>query len=196
MNSLNDPRRPIYFKQNLGAGVYTGGVYGKQSSFASHTHVGELLHDPTYKGVLLDYVEIKFSLAEAVEKGIAVGGTAKEHYTDAINASMNDWGVSSVDTATYLASAAVDYDTAPGTWKEKIGIQYWLAMYNRGFEGWYVYRKFDAPTFNTASVSGLPVPKRYTYPTNEQSLNEANWEAASTAIGGDEQQTKIFWDVN
>ena len=196
MNTLNDPRRPMYFKQNLGVGVYTGGIYGKQSSFSSHTHIGELLHDPTYKGVLLDYVEVKFNLAEAVEQGIAVGGTAKEHYTDAINTSMTDWGVSATDAATYLASTTVDYDTAAGTWKEKIGMQYWLAMYNRGFEGWYVYRKFDAPTFNTAFGSGLPVPKRYTYPTNEQSLNEANWETASTAIGGDEQQSKIFWDVN
>lgn len=196
MNTLNDPRRPFYFKQNLGAGVYNGGVYGKQSSFSTHTHIGELLHDPTYKGVLLDYVEVKFSLAAAVEHGIAVGGTAKEHYTDAVSASMGDWGVSSADAATYLATAAVDYDTATGSWREKIGMQYWLAMYNRGFEGWYVYRKFDAPTLNTAFVSQLPVPKRYTYPTNEQSLNEANWEAASTAIGGDLQQTKIFWDIN
>lgn len=196
MNTLDDPRRSKYFKQNLGSGVYTGGVYGKQSSFSSHTHVGELLHDPTYKGVLLDYVEVKFSLAEAIEHGIAVGGTAKEHYTDAINASMTAWGVNSTDAATYLATAAVDYDTASGTWREKIGMQYWLAMYNRGFEGWYVYRKFDAPSFNTAFVSGLPVPKRYTYPTNEQSLNEGNWNAASTAIGGDEQSTNVFWDIN
>ena len=122
--------------------------------------------------------------------------TAKGHYTDAINASMTDWGVNATDAAAYLASAAVDYDTATGAWREKIGMQYWLAMYNRGFEGWYVYRKFDAPTFNTAFISGLPVPKRYTYPTNEQSLNEANWSAASTAIGGDKQQTRVFWDVN
>lgn len=198
MNTLVDPRRPFYFKDNLGPDIYTGGVYGKSSDFSGHTHVGNLLHDPTYKGVLLDFVEVKFNLAEAVEQGIAVGGTAKDHYNDAINASMLDWGVSSADATTYLTSAAVNYDTAVGTWREKIGMQYWIAMYNRGFEGWYVYRKFDAPTFNIAYRDGLPVPNRYTYPINEQSLNEANWKAASTAIGGDGDKltTKVFWDKN
>jgi hypothetical protein len=30
---------------------------------------------------------------------------------------------------------------------------------------------------------------------NEQSLNEANYAAASEAIGGDDLLTKIFWDL-
>ena len=83
-----------------------------------------------------------------------------------------------------------------GTWRQKIGFQFWLAMYNRGFEGWCVYRKYDAPVLNVAANSGLPVPKRYTYPANEQTLNKVNWLAASGAIGGDTQSTKIFWDIN
>ena len=49
---------------------------------------------------------------------------------------------------------------------------------------------------NTAVESGLPVPKRYTYPLKEQTLNATNYAAASAAIGEDLQQTKIFWDVN
>jgi hypothetical protein len=40
----------------------------------------------------------------------------------------------------------------------------------------------------------LPVPTRLTYPISEQNLNQANYAAASTAIGGDEQTTKIFWE--
>jgi hypothetical protein len=41
----------------------------------------------------------------------------------------------------------------------------------------------------------LPVPTRLTYPISEQNLNH-NYTAASTAIGGDEQTTKFFWDKN
>jgi hypothetical protein len=67
-------------------------------------------------------------------------------------------------------------------------------MYNRGFEGWCVKRKYDAPAFNTAAVSGLPLPTRYTYPLNEPTLNKSNYDAAKTAMGGDTQTTKIFWD--
>ena len=145
---------------------------------------------------LMDYSEIKFLLAEAIERGYAVGGTAAAHYTDAITANMQEWGVSSSEISTYLATPAVDYATAAGTWREKIGFQFWLAMYNRGFEGWCVYRKYDTPVMNTAVESGLPVPKRYTYPLKEQTLNATNYAAASAAIGEDLQQTKIFWDVN
>jgi len=35
-----------------------------------------------------------------------------------------------------------------------------------------------------------------TYPTVELSLNETNSKSAGTAIGGDELETKLFWDVN
>lgn len=38
----------------------------------------------------------------------------------------------------------------------------------------------------------LPVPKRYTYPQSEQTINGENVKAAND--GKDEQQTAIFWD--
>lgn len=194
MNAQNDPRRAIYFDDNLGAGVYTGGPYGDNNSFTAYTHIGTVMHDPTFRGVLLDYAEVRFLLAEAIERGYAVGGTAAAHYTAAIEANMTDWGVASADIATYLARTDVAYATATGDWKQKIGYQFWLAMYNRGFEGWCVKRKYDAPAFNTAAISELPLPTRYTYPLNEPTLNKSNYDAAKTAMGGDSQTTKIFWD--
>jgi hypothetical protein len=194
MNTLADPRRAIYFDDNLGDGVYVGGPYGDNNTFANYSHIGEVMHDPTFRGVLLDFSEVQFLLAEAVERGYSVGGTAATHYTAGITASMTDWGVAAADITTYLAQPAVAYGTATGTWKQKIGKQFWLAMYNRGFEGWCVYRKFDAPTMNVAAESGLPVPTRYTYPLNEPTLNKTNYDAAVTAIGGDLQTTKVFWD--
>jgi len=196
MNSKSDPRRPFYFKENLGPGTYVGGVYGASSAFANHTQVGALLHDPTFRGVLLDYAEVEFLLAEASEKSYSVGGTAESHYTNAITASMEDWGVDNSDITTYLTRTDVAYSTATGTWKEKIGLQFWLAMYNRGFEGWSVYRKYDYPVLPNSFEEDVPVPLRYTYPLNEQVLNNANYKAGSTAIGGDLQQTPVFWDVN
>ena len=111
-----------------------------------------------------------------------------------LKANFADWGVTGVDA--YIAKPEVAWATADGTDMVKIARQYWIAMYNRGFEGWYVYRKFDAPQMNLAATSLLKVPKRYTYPASEQTLNGSNWTAAASAIGGDEQQTKIFWDIN
>ncbi|GGW69059.1 SusD-like starch-binding protein associating with outer membrane [Winogradskyella epiphytica] len=195
MNDLDDPRRPYYFDQNLGSGVYVGGPYGDNNSFSSYTHVGERMLDPTNPASLIDFSEVSFYLADAAERSLSgTPAMAEGFYNDAITASFNDWGVP--DVASYLAQSDVNYATAPGTWKEKIGKQFWLAMYNRGYEAWTAWRTYDVPTLNLPAGSGLPVPTRYTYPVNEQNLNEANWSAASAAIGGDEQTTKLFWDVN
>ncbi len=194
MNDLDDPRRSVYFDQNLGAGVYTGGIYGANNSFPNYTHIGAAMHEPTNPASLIDFAEVSFFLAEAAERSIVgTPADAEAHYNAGITASFDAWGAT--DVATYLANADVAYTTASGTWREKIGTQFWLAMYNRGFEAWTAWRKYDAPALNLAAISELPVPTRYTYPVNEQNLNQTNWEAASTAIGGDTQTTKVFWDT-
>uniref|UniRef100_UPI004049BE11 SusD/RagB family nutrient-binding outer membrane lipoprotein n=1 Tax=Gelidibacter sp. TaxID=2018083 RepID=UPI004049BE11 len=195
MNNLEDPRRPFYFRENLGAGVFQGGTYGATSSYANNSQVGDIMHEPTNPASLIDFAEVSFYLADAAERSISGSpADASGFYNQAITASFDYWGAP--DVATYLVNPDVNYATAPGTWREKIGNQFWLAMYNRGFEGWTVWRTYDTPTFNLPADSGLPVPTRYTYPVNEQNLNETNWSAASAAIGGDEQTTKLFWDVN
>ena len=66
--------------------------------------------------------------------------------------------------------------------------------YNRGFEGWTVYRLFDAPTLQNSGTLNLPVPKRYTYPQSEQTINGDNVKAANGGL--DKQQTPVFWDKN
>jgi len=195
MNDLNDPRRAEYFDQNLGADTYVGGPYGDNNSYSSYSHVGAAMLDPTTPACLIDYAEVCFYLADAAERSVSgTPAAAAGFYNAGITASFNYWGTSGV--ATYLTNPDVAYATAPGTWKQKIGNQMWLAMYNRGFEAWTAWRIYDTPTFNLPAVSGSPVPTRYTYPVNEQNLNETNWTAASSAIGGDAQTTKLFFDVN
>ena len=194
-DSLADPRQDVFFDPSTKfAGKYKGGTYAASSTWASHSHIGTKMFEPSFRGVLLDFAEVSFNLAEAAALGFSVPGDAPTHYANGITANFADWGVA--DVATYLAKPEVAWATAAGTDMVKIARQYWIAMYNRGFEGWYVYRKFDAPQMNLAATSLLKVPKRYTYPASEQTLNGSNWTAAASAIGGDEQQTKIFWDVN
>lgn len=196
LNTLNDPRRAKFFEQNLGVNTYLGGPYGDNNSYAIYTHVNENISAQDFRGVLMDYSEIEFLLAEAKERGYSITGTAEDHYIAGITANMLDWGVVQSAITSYLAQTTVNYTTATGTWKQKIGTQFWIAMYNRGFEGWSVWRKFDSPTLNLPAVSGLPVPTRYTYPIREQNLNGVNRATAAAAIGGDAMTTKVFWDVN
>jgi len=193
MNALNDPRRTAYFDENLGTGVFKGGPYGDNNSFSAYTHVSARITDPTNPASLIDYAEVCFYLADAAERSISgTPANAASFYNQGITASFAYWGTPNV--ATYLLNPAVNYTTATGTWKVKIGTQLWLAMYNRGYEAWTAWRTYDFPGFNLPAVSDLPVPTRYTYPINEQNLNKTNYTAASTAIGGDKQTTKVFWD--
>lgn len=196
MNALNDPRRAKFFKENLGDGVFVGGEYGRATNFATHSQISATLESMSYPGTLLDYTEVQFMLAEAAARGFAVGGTAESFYNSAIKASFEFWGNTTAEADAYLTQPNVAYATATGTWKQKIGTQYWIAMYNKGFEGWNVWRRLDTPVFNLPQATQKPVPTRYTYPIRERNLNKSNYDQASSAIGGDTQTTKLFWDVN
>lgn len=197
MNDLNDPRRQYYFDANSEDGTYTGGVYGESSPFGQLSHVTSTIQTPTYAVDLLDYTEVQFYLAEAVERGFSVSGTAEEHYNEGIRSSILFWGGTEEEATEYLEQSDVAYSSAEGDWRQKIGTQAWLAFYNRGLEGYTIWRRLDAPTFNVPpAVEGYSdIPLRFTYPINEQTLNAANYAAASDAIGGDLLTTPLFWDV-
>lgn len=194
MNELDDPRRNDYFAENQGEGNFVGGIYGGSNSFPEFTHVSQSLREPTHPGILLDYTEVQFHLAEAAARSYSTPMSAEAHYNEAITSSILYWGGTEQEAQAYLAQPEVAYNSA--NWRERIGTQFWIAMYDNPFEGWSVWRKFDAPALNLPEDTENPVPLRYTYPVNEQNLNERNYNEASTAIGGDDQQTSIFWDVN
>lgn len=194
MNTLNDPRRSAFF--TLIDGIYEGGTPGDSNNFQNFSHIGSMLLEPTFEALIMDYSEVEFLLAEAVERGIAVGGTAEMHYNNAITASLSYWGVSGTDIASYLAQPGVAYATATGTWQQKIGEQAYLALYNRGFESWTSFRRLDFPALVApADAQETEVPTRLTYPAREETLNEVNNTAASTAIGGNTLTNKLFWDI-
>lgn len=193
MKNVADPRIDDYFTKDANGG-YSGGAPGRGSDFAALSHVSTKITAPNYPGDLLDYSETEFLLAEAVERGYNVGGTAKEHYDKAITASIEFWEGTAAEAATYLAQAAVNYATATGTWQQKIGHQKWISLHNRGWDAWIEWRKFDYPQLARAANSVSVIPLRYPYPVSEQNVNRRNYEAASTAIGGDRVSTKLFWD--
>jgi hypothetical protein len=198
LNALSDPRIEV-FAEPLSDGVtYEGGVYGTNNTYAQKSHIGEIFHDPTLEGLILDAAEVHFMLAEAVARGLAAPGTAEAHYNMGITASMEYWGIASADIAAYLADPAVAYATAAGDWKQKIGTQHWIALYNRGFEGWTVWRRLDFTGFNTPPMmTYADIPERFIFPVEEATLNGTNLAAAIQLIGGnDSAQTKVFWDVN
>jgi hypothetical protein len=203
MNNLSDPRLPLYFTlidTSTVTGVqklaYLGGQYGYSSPFTQFSHIASPILAPDFPGVLLTYDQVLFYEAEAAARGFSVGAAVADLYNAAIKASILYWGGTEADAATYLATPAVAYSTATGTWQQKIGTQEYISFYTRGLEGYTEWRRLDYPILNIPpSITNYSqIPKRFTYPINEQTLNKANYTSASAAIGGDLPTTRIFWD--
>jgi len=194
MNATNDPRRPFYY--TAVSGVYVGGVYGSGNVYSSYSHVSAKITAPDFEAILIDYAEVEFALAEAVARGgFAVTGTAADHYNKGITASITYWGGSAADAATFIAQPTVDYATLTGTWQSKIGMQKYIALYNRGYDAWLEWRRLDYPILNApVDIAYSSIPVRLTYPVSEQNLNKTQYDAAAAAIGGDKVTTKLFWD--
>ncbi len=194
MVELKDPRLAVFFEPN-NDGDYVGGLIGENNTYATVARPSEQIKDPTLAHLLLDYVEAEFLRAEAIERGWSVAGTAAEHYANAVRASIIYWGGTDAAATAYLAQPAVAYATAAGDWKVKIGLQKWIALHNRPFTGWMELRRLDFPVLSLPAEPESGFPARFTYPINEQTLNPDNYTSASSAIGGDEVETKLFWDI-
>ncbi|WP_339919753.1 SusD/RagB family nutrient-binding outer membrane lipoprotein [uncultured Flavobacterium sp.] len=194
LNNLSDPRKPGFFGVNS-TGQYVGGIMGTPNDYPKMSKPSARVASPSAPNMLIDYVEMEFYRAEAKERGYTVTGTAESHYNNAVKASIIYWGGTSAEADAYLLRNDVAYTLATGGWKQKIGFQKWIALYNRPFEGWLEVRRLDSPklTLPANPISGYP--NRLKYPSSEQQLNGTNYSNASAKIGGDISETKLFWDV-
>ncbi|HEY0246405.1 MAG TPA: SusD/RagB family nutrient-binding outer membrane lipoprotein, partial [Mucilaginibacter sp.] len=212
--ATQDPRTPYFFAQNS-AGIYTGAPNGSgngglqfslyslpSGSLLTQGSIGQVTN-PDFPGLLLDYSETEFNLAQAAARGYAVTGSVATHYNNAITASITYWGGSATDAATYLALPNVAYATASNpnaagalTPLQKIALQQYLAFYNRGWDAWTATRFLDYPVLKAPTGAFSAFPVRLTYPISEQNVNVVNYTAASSAIGGDVVTTKLFFDLH
>lgn len=193
LKSTNDPRLPFYFTMDASGG-YSGSAPGASSNYTTFSKPSTTITAPDFPGLLLSYAETEFTLAEAVERGYNVGGTALTHYNNGITASVLQWKGTSNSAELYIAQPSVNYLTASGTFKQKIGVQKWIALYNRGWDAWIEQRRLDAPALVAPTTALSAYPVRFTYPVNEGNVNGANVKAAGTAIGGNAVTTKLFFD--
>ncbi len=192
LKAFNDPRIDDYFTFDQSGADYTGAPPGQASAYAQYSHVNPDITQPAFPGLLMDYSEVEFYLAEAAQRGYTVGGTAATHYANAVRASIVYWGGTIAEATAYLLQPGVIYN--PVNWRQSIGIQQWIAFYNRGYDAWNSWRKLDYPQLAPAQDALSAIPVRYPYPVNEQNVNRLNLEAASDAIGGDDVETKLWFD--
>jgi len=200
MNANSDPRIPVLFNpatDGPNVGQYKGGDFGSLNTYTYYANLGnpragKYFSSATGPITLLSYAEVMFLRTEAAARGYNAGGTAATLFSSAIQASMDQYGVSATDATAY--KAAVVYDAV--NWKASIGKEAFIAMFgDQAFASWNFIRRLDNPVMVNPANSRLDgVPVRLPYSDQEYVLNPDNVKAAATAIGGDNALTKLFWD--
>ena len=82
---------------------------------------------------------------------------------------------------------------------QRIQLQQFIAFYPDGIQGWSNWRRTEfpilKPTINANNTS-KQIIRRYQYAPDEYSLNSAQLAKQIAAMGGDSQDTHVWWDKN
>ncbi|MDP5043530.1 MAG: SusD/RagB family nutrient-binding outer membrane lipoprotein [Leeuwenhoekiella sp.] len=141
------------------------------------------------------YSEIQFALAEAAERGY-ITGTSQTYYQNAIRAHFEYYNVAV--PADYFSRNAIALNGTPDQNLTKILTQKWLSLFMVGHEAWFNVRRTGIPVLTPGpdNFNDGNYPVRYLYPESEQAANRENYEAAASRIGGDNINSKNWWEKN
>jgi hypothetical protein len=207
LKELADPRLALYAEPASQDGEYRGlrnHVAQPELSLAWYSRIGNLWRadgaaTPT---PIMTYGEVLLLAAEAANRGW-IAGDPGALYAEGIRASMNLYDAQApennpTDAAidAYLALPAIAYNPAGGL--AQIQLQQWLALFMNGGEAWSNWRRTGVPTLTIGPDLNIPgIAVRLPYPSNEQSLNATNLNAALQRQGGGlDLVTPLWWQGN
>ncbi|MEO6549307.1 MAG: SusD/RagB family nutrient-binding outer membrane lipoprotein [Ferruginibacter sp.] len=200
--ALNDPRLPVFSAKTQVAttqtyvGIPNGLLVGDASNlgFTKTSKPGTYFTAPNAPAVIISYSEVLFLRAEAAARGFTTEDAASL-YSQAITASLKQYGIADSDIANYLSQPSVQYDTT--NYKKSIGTQKWVALFGQGLEAFAEWRRLDYPQLQPAVAGTLngQLPLRFIYPGTEQSLNGQSYKAAVAEQGPDLLTTRLWFDV-
>ena len=159
--------------------------------------------------MIMNYAEVEFLQAEALERGIGSGipGTAQEHYEAGVRAAMQMYAGNKVDfprgydPSLTVSDEEVDTYLAQypyGVYKpalEMIGEQMWVSKFFNWWEAWADWRRTGYPqlvpfTSDEGNVTGGTIPVRLQYPATEVASNPNFAEGASP----NNYTSPVWWD--
>lgn len=197
LNKFKDPRLPRLVTQartsdgrtNIGyRGIPSGYTNDSQFNFLP-SNVNVALVNAPMISVIMSYAEVEFIKAELAQQG-KITADAKSHYEKGVRASIEQWGA--VVPADYFANPDAAYD---GT-LERIMLQKYYALYFNDYQQWFEYRRTGLPKLPKSAglMNNGVMPVRFRYPFNVQTSNNANYELAVQSMGGDNINTKVWWE--
>lgn len=198
LNVVSDPRRARWATQakhkttgaNIGYKGITSGYTGdeNQFDFTPSNKVQGLIVAPMIAPIMT-YSEVEFIRAELIQRGVLTGN-AQTAYENGVKASITLWG--GTVPANYFTNVNAAYD---GT-LERILLQKYFALYFCDYQQWFEYRRTGFPVLPTADgmMNNKVMPVRFRYPVTIQIQNKANYDKAVQAMGGDNINTKVWWE--
>ncbi len=198
LNDFSDPRlarlntlaRSSDGKTTIGYRGIPSGYSGPESQFAylpSNFNIA-LVTAPMI-GVIMSYAEVELIKAELAQKG-KITGSAATFYENGVKASIEQWG--GVVPATYFTNPKAAYN---GT-LERIMLQKYYALFFNDYQQWYEYRRTGFPVLpkGAGMLNNQVMPVRFRYPTTVVTNNNVNYKKAVASMGGDDINTKVWWE--
>lgn len=203
LSALDDARIQTFYKPTVNSANSTPVYTGIPNGLSRDSQNGYNLNDVSLMGsflrdqpdaveaIFMSYTELQFCLAEACQKGI-ISGSVQQYYENGINASHDFFNTTL--PAGYLSSASVVLDGTSDL--ERIMTQKWISSFMNGYEAWFDIRRTGFPilTLPADNINGDVYPVRYAYPTTEQAVNGTNYTQAVSQIGGDDYNSKGWWE--
>lgn len=222
--SWNDPRIdiPTYGLSGInrwGIAPSGGQYFGIPSGYAPGTNPvrgsyfypntsAQSLQKDALTGILMNYAELQFILAEAAAKGWISTGTAENYYNNGALASITYWlpdWTTKVNPVTgapgniksYLTAADIEWEESLSLEDkmERIHLQKYYALFLVDLQQWFEYRRTGQPNLPKGAglVNGGVMPARLTYPVYLQSTNPTNYRIAIDRQGPDMIFTQVWW---
>ena len=211
-----DPRLYVYTSSN--GGVYNGLPVATQNGIQSRIWTADKcpkwyqtqppVLEKTYAVPLMTYAELKFIIGE-------YNGFSTDDYKEAVAASIEYWydvmGGTISDTEIEEFVEAVSQNVNA----EAYAIQKYIDLFTNGTEAWTEIRRtgypeqivrpgevcgvYDGTAYKFTPLSEVKgdIISRVKYPTDESTLNGANWREAVSKLqdGTNNYYSKMFWDV-
>jgi hypothetical protein len=180
-----------YFQSNDASASSGGGVLSLQQN--------------PYTGIIMQYAEVEFILAEAVVKGW-ITGNAQTYWNQGIASAVNYWvpnfseDITNANFTTHIANlglaSEVWNDSDPLDLKmERIHLQKYYALFCTDLQQWFEYRRTGHPVLpkGLGLQNGGIMPARLVYPVYVQAANPTNYKNAIAVQGPDEITTQVWW---
>ncbi|NND34767.1 MAG: SusD/RagB family nutrient-binding outer membrane lipoprotein [Saprospiraceae bacterium] len=163
------------------------------------SRINTLMLDDDDPYMIMNYAEVEFLQAEALERGIGSGisGSAQDHYNAGVRAAMQMY--TPYDASLVVSDAEVDaylgqypYGSRPAL--EMIGEQMWVSKFFNWWEAWNDWKRTGYPalvpfTSNESNETGGQIPRRLRYPAGEVASNP-NFNQQNN----NNYTSRVWWD--